>query len=247
MFANIINFIVWGSIVVALVSCNIYAPFGSKSSETDYIEEAQKCLHDGDFACAIDNYNGLPNGELKSQKLCLVYLAKAGFTLSALVSTVKQNSVTMMGSLSQALAPWDATKQADAASAVTHCAAFQGFSTSGQSGLLLKNLSLLVDCATLMAKADQLAGNAAADTTCTTAGNRDGRVTKSDIDDGTRFMCKTDVDSCYTDLTTMNTSQFGADLSELKTSFNTVIAGVVGSGGATNNVRAELKNNAVND
>lgn len=220
MFAKLITVLVWGSIVAALVSCNIYSPFDSKSSDNDYVEAAQKCLHDNDYACAVENYGKIASAELKSQKLCLVYLAKSGFTISAMVSTVKTNSATMLGSLATELIPWSAQKSTDSAAAMTQCDAYAGFAGSGQTGVLLKNLSHLVDCATLLAKSDQVIGTSNADTACTTAGNRDGRITQADVNEnvgGVNAMCAADALRCSNNFNTMDTASLGSDLNDIKT------------------------------
>jgi hypothetical protein len=234
MFAKLITILVWGSIVAALVSCNIYAPFDSKSSDNDYVEAAQKCLHNNDYSCAVENYSKINSAELKSQHLCLVYLAKAGFTISALVNTVKNNSQTMLGTLATQMIPWSSQKTADAASAMTQCDAYAGFAASGQTGILLKDLSHLVDCATQLAKSDQFIGSAPGDTTCTTAGNRDGKVSKADVNSGgvANVMCDADAVRCATDFNTMDTSSLGSDLNDIKTAIQAT-EGAGGLAGAT--------------
>ncbi len=61
-------------ILPVLISCNIYAPLSSNSTVEDHLEEAQKCLHEGNYTCAIENYEKLPEGDLRKQKLCTVNL-----------------------------------------------------------------------------------------------------------------------------------------------------------------------------
>jgi len=244
MFATIINVLVWGCMVIALVSCNIYAPFDSKSDSNDYIEAAQKCLHDNDYACAVENYNSLPAGELKSQRLCVVYLAKAGFTINALIGTVKTNSATMLGTLAEALVPWDATKSADVNEATVNCAAYAAFPGSGQTGVLLKNVAYLVDCATQLAKTDVLLGSSAADTTCTTASTSgDGLIRQADINAGGvgATMCLTDAVRCTTDFAAMDTASLGSSLNDVKAA----ITATNGAGGISSAVGAAASRTAL--
>lgn len=247
MFAKLITVLVWGSIIAALVSCNIYAPFDSKSSDNDYVEAAQKCLHESDYGCAVENYSKIGNAELKSQHLCLVYLAKAGFTINSLVSTVKTNSATMLGTLGTALIPWNAQKTADAASAVTQCDTYAGFTSSGQTGVLLQDLARLVDCATQLAKADKVLQVNNADTNCTGTGNGDGRVSKADVNSGgggNNAMCAADADRCTADFNGMNTSGLSSDLADIKTAITTTDQGL---GSAANTAASRVALDAAVD
>ena len=225
---------VWFLIFPLLVSCNIYRPFTKNSTPEDFLEEALKCLHNGDFACAISNYNQLPAGELKSQKLCTAFLSKAGFTLNALLNIVGQSSNNqMMGNLANSMIPWNSTKQGDAALAKTNCEAFATSTASSTDkptrdlGTLFKTMSHFVECALFMAKTDQFVANSTADTTCTTPGNNSGTVTAGDISDNADGsitsvgMCSADANACNDDISTLNTTELSnAGLGDIKGAFD---------------------------
>lgn len=223
MLANIINVLVWGCLMAALVSCNIYSPFDGGSSDRDFVELAQKCEHEGDYQCAIDKYNQMGDADEKKKKLCIVYLAKAGFTINALISTVQTNSSTMLWSLATNLMPWNDTKSSDTDFAVTNCDAYAGVSGSGQTGFLLQTLSHLVRCATLLAKTDVVIG-ANGSATCATAGNGNGVLTDSDVQSGGFGMCDADAIQCKNDFASINTAAAGlnSDLQEIKNAVTTV-------------------------
>lgn len=206
---------------VVVTACNIYAPFQPEGHVEDYLEAAQACLHKGDYACAIEKYEKLPEGNLRSEKLCMTYLSKAGFGLNALLSTLKQNNQQMMGSLANVFLPWSDTKGTDAATAKTHCIA-----VTGSSAALLKNVGYIVDCAMRMAKTDQRIGSNDSEETCTTAGNQSGRVTSSDIGStGTAGMCKTDVIECANDMKAVSSSDLNnSQLSDIGSTVDKVPA-----------------------
>ncbi len=96
--------------ILAIAACNIYKPLSKAQSTEDIIEDAQKCLHDNDYACAIENYLKLPSGELRAQKLCTVSLARGGFTLTALINVIQTRSNKMLGLLANTLAPFSDAK-----------------------------------------------------------------------------------------------------------------------------------------
>jgi hypothetical protein len=200
--------------VLLLASCNIYAPFNSKSSEIDYVEEGTKCLNQGDFACAIANYQSLPDGDLKNQKLCTGYLAKAGLTLNVLLNIVTQQNQTMIGALAQALIPWSATRQSDAENAKSFCVTYQTANPTNSNAALFATMGYLVDCAVVMAKTDQYVGVDDNDAVCNTAGNNNGTLTSSDIS-GTgaaNFMCTQDTITCGYDIAEISTPAFKQSL-----------------------------------
>lgn len=201
-----------------VVACNLYAPLAANSSVDDHLEEAQKCLHEGNFACAVENYSKLPDGDLKNQKLCTVNMARAGFTLSSLINTVTKKSDGVLGELANNVIPWSEERKTAADDAKTYCASYKASSASGDLGVLLGSLSVLLHCANRMSKADQFQATSNSDTECTTAGNKDGVVDESDISpnaDGTVSastpgMCAADVEDCRVDIDSLSPSELNA-------------------------------------
>lgn len=199
-----------------LISCNVYSPLATKGSETDIIDAARQCLHSGDYDCAIANYELLQSGEYKDQKLCLVRLAKGGVTISALTSTLKSSTTTMIGAFARTMVPWTQTKQTALDDAKTNCTAYAATNPTTDAGtkVLLKSLGLLSHCAIRIAKTDIYLGNADGDTVCTTAGDGTNTLTTADIGGngggalggGTNGMCSADVDTCNDDLVAAPTS-----------------------------------------
>lgn len=218
-----------------IASCNLYSPFNSTSTPNDFLEEALKCLHNGDFACAITNYEQLPDGDLKNQKLCTAYMAKAGLTLNTMLNVVTEQSTGMLGSLANAVIPWTAQKTTDAETARSYCNTFGASATSGENGVYLSSLGLMLDCAVRMAKTDQFVGASEADTSCSTVATKTGgRISQGDIEgSGTQVMCTADVTQCRNDFVAVQNNNAAiqqAGLSDLK--------------GALDAVPAELKNAA---
>src|SRR5262245_37543108 len=93
-----------------LLSCNLYKPFTKTVTDEDHVEEGQKCLHEGDFGCAISNYELITNTALRNEKLCQTYLSKAGLDLSDLLNIVTQGTTTVLGDLAQSFIPWSQEK-----------------------------------------------------------------------------------------------------------------------------------------
>lgn len=219
-------------ILFVLVSCNAYSPLRQKSSTEDLIEEGMKCLHDGDYACAIEAYNAIPNVEVKNEKLCKVYLTQGGMTLNFLINTVTQNNSKMLGNLAQGLAPWTQAKSDSLDLAKTSCinyAATATTPTSVNQATLLKTISLLIHCATRIAKADVYVANSNSDQICTTPGNNNGTISQSDISEDTTGnissvgMCSQDVVDCTSDLSSVSpTALTNAGLGTIAGAFNSV-------------------------
>ncbi len=237
--------LITSSIIICIVTaCNIYAPFNSNNSDLDKLEEAQKCLKDSDYSCAIEQYNGIKDTNLKNEKLCLVYLTKGGLTLNILINTLNQNSATMLSSLARALVPWSVLKGSDFDSAQTHCESLG--SDSSSQGIFLKAVGAFSHCAIRMAKADII--RSTSDSDCNITGNSDGNLTSTDIiqngtgaiGDGNAGMCKVDVDTCRNDLSSLVVSELSnAGYSELAGAISLLPAGVLSAD--TNVVRAALK------
>ena len=224
-----------------ILSCNIFAPLTGNSSTEDHLEEARRCLHSGDYACAIAEYEKLPDGSLKQQKLCTVHLSRMGFTLSSLINTVQEQSSGVLGKLANNLGAWSSDKYASAEAARTQCLAFAGQSDSGDLGVLLKTLGLLGHCANLISKADLIVGVTDSDTEdCTTAGNANGTVNAADISkdgsgaasEASPAMCAKDAIACRTDILALDPSALeGSKLGDIK--------------GAYDQIPAELKDEGV--
>ncbi|MCB0404811.1 MAG: hypothetical protein KDD51_08485, partial [Bdellovibrionales bacterium] len=206
------------------------------------LEEALKCYRNGDIACAISYYNQLSDGSLKSRQLCTAYMYKAGMGLSQLVSTT-QKSTGMFGSLANELVPWNSTKGADAASALTNCSNYATAESGGaneRESVLFKALSVFLDCAMKMAKSDLTNQNGAAgscDHTADGATSGNGVITKEDIDSagndgdltGNQGMCDADATSCTTNLSTVSTDLTNAGF----TNFNNIPTGLAAAANAT--------------
>lgn len=234
-------------LVPLLFSCNIYRPFQGGSDVNDYLEEARLCLHNGDFACADTNYNKLPDGELKTQKLCMLSLARAGLGLKNLINTFNKGDKKMVGQLANTLIPWSEAKAQFAADAVKHCVDYATM-TGGDIGVLLKTAAYIVDCSMRIAKVDQFVATSDTDSTCTTAGNNDGTVTASEIADGAngaisaRGMCGSDVIACQTDIVGLDSASLAsAGLDELKSAYDQIPAALRTSGAATALTRSAIK------
>lgn len=218
MAQRIIQSILSLTILGILLSCNVYAPLESESSEEALLEAAQKCLHDDDIDCAIEKYSALPPGNTKNQKLCTSHLVKSGLTLKAFINVIGSGESNMLAALAQTLAPWDAAKGAAAAAALTHCTDYNN-TAAGDLGVLLLTIGNFVDCATRIAKTDLLVATSNDDTACNTPGNGDELINQADIGaaDGsiaTTGMCTADVTICGTnisgvDSTALDGSGFG--------------------------------------
>lgn len=192
-----------------VLSCNVYKSFAAPSSVVEYIEEAQRCLADGNYDCAITNYNLLPTGTQKTEKLCIVNIARAGLGISTLIDIVTNgaSSTEMLGNLAEQLLPYSTVKEAAAEAAITNCILLG----TDDTATLLKTLAYTVDCSVRISKTDTLvatvdAGNATCNST--TPGNASGTITAADITkngSGTLSgaqpgMCQKDVNACVTDI-----------------------------------------------
>lgn len=248
---KIFGIAIWASVLPFVLSCNVYAPLTKVSSAEDHMEEAQKCLHEGNFACAISHYEALPAGATRTQKLCTVNLARAGFTLSGLIKTITQSKDTVLGELANGLGKWDDVKAASAVSAVDYCKQYGDLGAeSGDLGVLLKTVSLFVDCANRISKSDQFVGTSESDDDCSTAGNNSGTITKKDISgtsDGSISaskpgMCHVDVVACLNDVLAVPQSQLeGSGLGDIKGAYDNVPAALKDSTSAASVIRDQLK------
>lgn len=220
-----------------LLGCNVYSPFVGSGSDEDRVEAARKCLHEGDYQCAITFYSEIESEELRNRKLCEVYLSQGGMTLNVLINTIISSNSNMLGELAQSLVPWTQEKSDSFDQAKTYCTAFEQVATttvSLNSAVLLKSISLFTHCAIRIAKTDKYVATSNADTACNTAGNSSGTITTDDIttnSDGSitsTGMCATDVTACGVDIS-------GIDGDALSN------AGLSGVQGALNSVPDALK------
>ena len=206
-------------------------------------------MRDSDFGCAITHYNALSDGALKQQKLCLVYLAKGGVTLTALINTINKNDSKLLGNLANRLTPWSSTKSADLDLAKTHCANFAAESSSGDQGTLLKSISLFSHCAIRIAKTDQFVAISSSDTACTTSGNNVGGITAADIGPSSGDisstsvgMCPADVTTCVSDIAGISgTGLTNAGLGDIKSSLDAIPANLKDTSAATSAQRIAIR------
>jgi hypothetical protein len=199
------------SFLVLLSSCNIYTPFASPGSDTEYLEEARKCLASSDYDCAITQYNRLSDTTVKNQKLCLVNISKAGMNLTSLVNVLTSSSsgssLLKLVANQILLRGYTSTRLDAAAAAVTACSALG----TDQTSTLLKMISYVTDCGVRMAKSDTLIATSeggSASCNSATTGNRSGAMDDSDIGGdaggalsvGNPGMCEADAQACITDI-----------------------------------------------
>lgn len=226
------------------VSCNLYKPFSSGSSVSDILEEAQACLHAADYDCAITQYSRLPDGNQKSEKLCVVNMAKAGFGLTVMMETVtnSNSSTALVGSLANDLLPFSATKLAAAEAAKENCA---DMTSTDDTAKLYKVLSLLVDCAIRIARTDTQQATSANPTECniTEEHTGDGVIDASDIggnagtgalSGGEPGMCDVDALICVENLDlAVDEDLTGSGMGFLEGNLGAIPAGVVSAGTAS--------------
>ncbi len=241
--------LVYLAFLPVLLSCNIYEPLAKKSTPEEYIEAARACLHKGDYACAIENYNELPAGKQKNEKLCSVYLAKGGVTLKSLISVIPTGNATMLGALANTLIPWSETRSSDIASAKTACTDLAADSTSGDTGALLKAVANFADCAVRLAKTASYQSVAAGDSCNTVNTSAPTALRASDIgptngviSTATPGMCSTDVTACVTDISAVSGSSLtGAGLTDIATAFTSIPDALKNNAAATESAIATAR------
>ncbi len=194
------------TLVLALASCNIYSKFGSTGSDEGKTEEALKFLQQNppDYDGAIEQYSALSDTNEKNRHLCQVNLARAGLTLPVLINDLGSGGgdATAIGDLATAILPWTQEKQTAVEAAAAPCDAYIAAAPTLQFAKILQTLSGLMDCAVRLARTDQFVARSNGDTTCTTAGNNDGAVTRADVSDQTNGtittsgMCTADAVAC---------------------------------------------------
>lgn len=217
-------------VTLILAACNIYAPFNSASSDADLKELALKCLHDGDYDCAVAKYSALSDATEKAFYLCTTQLGRSGFTLSSLVTTIKEKNSGVLGSLAKAVAPYTDLKGEASAEAATQCAAYNTLSGNNKTAVLLNTLSQMGGCSLRMAKSAVCACSDNTETTCTT------RTTAVDIDadavastgdgsitGGSPGMCKADVEICRENILSIDPDALDeAGLGDIRESYDQI-------------------------
>ena len=240
-FRSCIKWVLGLSVISA---CNLYTPFNTNTSDLDKLEEAQKCLNDEDYICAIQQYQEIKDTNLKNQKLCQAYLTKGGLKLEDLVNTLNKNSGTVLSNLAKELMPWTPSRSEDFDTAQTHCSALSA--STGSDAIFLKTVGAFTRCAYRMAKADVLKGSS--NSSCNLTGLSDGLLTSSDIGgDGAGAlsganpgMCKTDVDTCRSDMVLLSESELSsAGYTDLAGAIDKLPSGITNS--STDTVRAALR------
>lgn len=195
--------LVMACLLVGLASCNIYSKLGSLGSDEAKIEEAMKCLHEGDFDGAIVQYTALEDTTERARRLCQVQLARAGLTLSVMINQLGSgtSSASILGDLATAILPWTQEKLTAVVAAVTPCGDYLKANATSQYAKVLVSLSGVMDCAVRLAKTDTLVASSDGDTACTTAGNGDGKIDASDVSTSTNGTITTGTGMCTADAT----------------------------------------------
>jgi hypothetical protein len=192
--------------LVGLASCNLYSGLSSVGTDQGRVEEALKCLHDGDYECAIAQYTALENTDERNRRLCQVQLARAGLTLPVLINQLGSGTEesSSLGDLAQAILPWTQEKQTAVEAAAVPCDAYFAAAPTSELAQVLSTLSGAMDCAVRLAKTDTLVASSDTDTVCTTPGNKSGTITADDVSDNADGsitavgMCTTDATACKT-------------------------------------------------
>lgn len=180
----------------------------------DYLEEAIKCLNDGDFECAVEQYKGIPDAEERGRRVCIGYLAKAGLTLKGFLNTVNQPNNVYLGTLAQVFVPWSQSRETDSNEAKRECATYAATTTNTGMGSLLKFIGNSIHCSIRMAKSDSVVAGSNGEGSCNQSGNNDQKITKSDILNAPTGMCREDVITCLEDnaeLVSQNLANAGSD------------------------------------
>lgn len=197
--------IVWGAVLPMLLSCNVYKPLSSPGTDEEYRQAALACLHQGDYTCAVDNYNKLSDTVERDQNLCEVEMAQAGMTLDALVNVIseKTTGTQLFGAVANQLLPYTTDKGTAAADARTKCATLPLSGSHAKLNVLLQSLSYIADCASRMSATSVVQCTSSS---TTVAGTGHSTVLAADISatDGTyassgKAMCDTDANQCALD------------------------------------------------
>ncbi|MFM8315354.1 MAG: hypothetical protein ACKOA8_13795 [Deltaproteobacteria bacterium] len=243
-----LHFFILSLTILSLISCNLYTPFNTTGSDLDKLEEAQKCLSDSNYDCALEQYEKLEDNTLKQQKLCQTYLSRGGVTLTVLVNSLNQNSSKMLPNYAQKFVPWTSRKSADLDLAKTHCVNFNSLSNK-EEAVLLKTIALFSHCAIRMARTDMFQATHVDINDCTTPNAQANRVlsavdiggdSNGELVSGSPGMCKPDVDACASDIQAISSADLNAaGFTDLAGALSKLPTGITDSN--TNTVRAALK------
>ncbi len=231
------------------ISCNLYSSFVSPKTDAEYLEEAQQCLNNDDYACAIANYEKISDTLLRNRKLCLVHMTRAGLKVSALINIITESNSSALGNLAKQLIPWSQDKGDIANLAKTQCDTFKNTADSGNEGVLFRSLSRFLDCATRIARVEKQVAASESDNSCNTAGNDNGSLEASDVADSdgnisasNPGMCPSDVGICRTDILEIDPDSLSsAGLSEVKGAYDNLPDALKDSNAATSEVRKSLR------
>ena len=242
-----------------LAGCNLYAPLDAASTDGDRIEIAQKCLTDGDYDCAVAEYNKLADAALKREKLCLVYIGQAGFGLSQLIkiSSSTSDKQKVLGIIANAMLPYTATKKTAADNAIEKCQDFRNNTTTGtperKVAVLLNTLVKFTRCGVLLTRTTKEMGtdDDALTGTCTTASTSPTAVSTASVSAAGNGsvsvtqpgMCAADAVKCATDMAAISADSAeltAAGLGNVSNSFGSLPAGVTNTAGGATIVRAGL-------
>ena len=234
---GILQLTLCATVILQIVSCNIYSSFETESSVQDHLEVAQKCKSSGDLVCATKAYEKLPDGIQKEQKLCTIYLSRAGFKLTHLIDVFKTPNAKVLGVISNLLLPYNTEKGISAADAKKHCNSYQALAaTSGSSGevkfgILLKTLGAFIDCTTRMAKTTVFQATSNSDDSCTTpapAGTSRVKISTiggsgGAISVSNPGMCPADAIECAKDILAIDaTALHNAEFDDMASALNSI-------------------------
>lgn len=246
--------VVGGLVLAAVSACNVFEGFASPSNDEEYIQEAHKCMREGNYVCALENFGRISNTDLKNEKICLAQITRAGLGLDELVNTISSNTgQSMLGRLATAVLPWTQEKETASSAAITECNKLSTISDQSKQSLL-RTLAYFADCAVRISKTDSLVSAVDGVTTecnSTSAGNGDGDIGSADIAkvdasaalDATNLgMCEFDVRTCVNDMSAAEalSGQLGSGLGDVIGNINAVPADLKDSGETLANMRAAI-------
>ncbi len=214
---------------------------------SDFLEEAQGCLNSGDFECALNKYDQIPDREERELRLCVGYMAKAGLTLATFLDIVTKNNSQFLGKSAQDFVPWDGDRTIDADFAKEHCNAFQQLTKDTGMGGLLRFMGNTVHCAVRLARANSVVAASDGEGACNGGGNNDGKVSKSDISNGSTGMCREDVLICLQDNAELSGQNLNDSGKKTKDNFDSLPPELKNSGTTSTVGRASLKNQVPED
>ena len=253
MNKTLLRFTCWVIFLPALVSCNIYSPFATDSSDEDHRELANVYRQNGNYASAILEDQKLSIAAEQNQMLCTDYISEVGLTLDAVINILGNQSTLPLGDLAQALAPWTSAKAQAMAAASTACNNYQASAGSGNVGLFLLAAYYITDCGLRVAHTASAVATSDADVSCSTTPPDPGQVAQVNVSAfGTGLsagtisssnpgMCPADVTTCATDITTAsNKVSSNPQLSAVAGLIQNILNAGLGSAG-TDAIRAGIR------